>query len=101
MSEYVTAELNYLAERVAELETWSYDSPDGRPRFNGRLRAYQTRITNAREYPEKTLTEHGFCCLRRPSKVSSCPIERDQEYRLCRGHRMDQGYAAGLTGDRV
>lgn len=75
MSEYVTAELNYLAERVAELETWSYDPPDGRPRFNGRLRAYQTRITNAREYPEKTLTEHGFCCLRRPSKVSSCPDE--------------------------
>ena len=70
MSDHITAELNYLAERVAQLETWSYDPPDGRPRFNGRLRAYPTRIASARENSDLTLTEHGFCCLHQPSQVS-------------------------------
>lgn len=71
MSDSVIAPLNYLAERVEQLETWSYDPPDGRARFNGRLRAYQTTITNARECPEGISHEHhGFSCLRRASSVS-------------------------------
>ena len=71
MSESVVAPLNYLADRVDQLETWSYDPPDGRPRFNGRLRAHQTAIKNARECPANNFAEHGFSCLRRASSVSN------------------------------
>lgn len=70
MRESVIAPLNYLAERVEQLETWSYDPPDGRSRFNGRLRPYQTTIRNARENPQQSLPDYGFSCLRRASSVS-------------------------------
>ncbi len=71
MSESVVAPLNYLTERVDPLETWSFDPPDGRPRFNGRLGAHQTTITSARECPANILSEHGFSFLRRASAVSN------------------------------
>jgi len=70
MDESVIAPLNYLAERVHPLETWAYDPPDGRPRFNGKLRAYPVKIRNARACVEGISSEHGFGCLHRPSIAS-------------------------------
>ncbi len=77
MQDSVIAPLNYLARRVDGLATWTYDPPDGGPRFNGELRATPVRIHNARMLPEEGFAQRGFVCLRRPSAVLDFLDEAD------------------------
>lgn len=72
MHDSVTAPLNYLATRTADLATYTYDPPDGAPRFNGQLQAHETRIWNARELSSRIgFDECGFTCVRRRSQVAA------------------------------
>lgn len=45
----VVAPLNYLAPDCGAVHTYAYDPPNGAPRFNGRLQAYDAAIVDARQ----------------------------------------------------
>lgn len=63
----VEAALNYLAPHAGPLETWAFDPPDGRPRFNGRLVEQRMRIGDARALGgEAGLATTGFRLVDHP-----------------------------------
>ncbi len=57
----VCAELNYLAPMAQPLRTYTFDPPDGTPRFNGRLQAHRVTVRDARALPvAPALDTQGF-----------------------------------------
>lgn len=57
----VMASLNYLAPMAEPARTYTYDPPEGMPRFNGRLEAHRMPIRDARPLRATlSLDEHGF-----------------------------------------
>ena len=66
----VVAPLNYLAPMAAPARTYTYDPPDGAPRFNGRLQAHRMTITDARvRRDELQLDREGFVLCEHTSSV--------------------------------
>ena len=63
--------LNYLEPTGQPLHTYSYDPPDGSPRFNGRLKQHLVQVHNARRlHTSNTLNAHGFTLAHAPSAVT-------------------------------
>lgn len=66
------ATLNYLEPQAGPLHTYAFDPPGGGPRFNGRLRAHEVAIADARQSPaagrgdrpaRAWLAERGFALV--------------------------------------
>jgi hypothetical protein len=63
--------LNYLKPTAQPLHTYSYDPPDGGPRFNGLLETSRMPLANARGLSHSpTLESHGFTLAHAPSAVT-------------------------------
>ncbi|MBE7942276.1 hypothetical protein IM725_17025 [Ramlibacter aquaticus] len=64
------ASLNYLQAQAGELHTWSFDPPDGGPRFNGRLQAHEVALADGRLLDQpRRLGPRGFSCVAHRSDV--------------------------------
>ncbi len=71
MNTAAQALLNYLEPTAQPLHTYSYDPPDGNPRFNGQLQDYRMPVSDARSLkPSATLDSHGFTMAHAPSAVT-------------------------------
>ena len=97
---YTTAQalLNYLEPTAQPLHTYSYDPPEGSPRFNGKLQDYRMPVSDARSVsPSASLESHGFTMAQAPSAVKDFWNEtqvRDTYYAESAGLLMQ------LTGAR-
>lgn len=68
--EPLVASLNYLAPMAEPLRTYTYDPPDGGPRFNGRLVAHRMTIRDARPLRASlALDRQGFVLCDHASAV--------------------------------
>lgn len=66
----VVATLNYLAPMREPARTYTFDPPDGTPRFNGRLEPHRVTIHDARPIrAELSLDVHGFELVEHASAV--------------------------------
>lgn len=76
--------LSYLEPTAQPLHTYSYDPPDGSPRFNGKLQDYFVPVRDARNLsPSASLDSHGFTLAYAPSAVANFwhePQVRDTYY---------------------
>ena len=71
MNTAAQALLNYLEPTAQPLHTYSYDPPDGNPRFNGLLKTSRVPVTNARSLSRSpSLESHGFTLAQAPSAVT-------------------------------
>lgn len=71
MNTVAHALLNYLEPTAQPLHTYSFDPPDGSPRFNGRLKDYRVPVSDARRLSRlPSLDSHGFTLAHAPSEVT-------------------------------
>jgi len=64
--------LNYLEPTAQPLHTYSYDPPDGNPRFNGKLQECRMPVSDARRLsPSASLDLHGFTMANAVSAVKN------------------------------
>lgn len=94
----VSTTLNYLAPMHGALRTWTFDPPDGGPRFNGRLDAHAVQVRDARPLRAGlSLEAEGFVLADHVSAVRD--FDRDDDIRAT-GYAEAEVLLRGLTGAR-